>query len=120
MKALVLGILLVAVAAKADPIQDNVVNGYKAAWLPSSETPCSKVCSAADARAEGEKFVIASIANKATFVCKAEAKTGGAYAGEGWLYGNNFSSTARNKVCMVSTADGSVQRLQKFYCLCVY
>lgn len=105
----------------ADPIQDTVVNSYKAAWLFSDATPCDKVCSAGHgANAEAEKFLIASIQNKLTYSCKGKASTGGAYAGSGTLYGNNFDSPAREKVCMVSGADGSVQRLSKFYCLCVY
>lgn len=119
--SILLVVLALAGMAKADPIQDHVVNGYKAAWMPSSATPCPKVCEAADgAKAEAEKFTAMTFGNKISYVCKSEIVTTGAYAGKGTLYGNNFDSTSRNKLCMVSTADGTVKRVDKFYCLCVY
>ena len=33
-------------------------------------------------------------------------------SGKGWLYGNNFSAPGRNRLCMVSTPQGKVQRKQ--------
>lgn len=117
MFALVL--LTLSFSAHSDPIQDGVYQGKKVGWFKSNATPCNQVCKKAHGGiAEHEKFYQMALQNKLTYVCKAYAKTGNP-KGKGQLYGNNFSSPARKKVCMVSTPQGKVQRYQNFLCECV-
>ncbi|MBT3984180.1 MAG: hypothetical protein HOE90_22690 [Bacteriovoracaceae bacterium] len=103
----------------ANPVQDGFYQGKKLGWFPSSSTPCSVVCRRARGSvAEFEKFNMPSLVNKYTYVCKAK-ETSNMPLAKGELYGNNFSSAARRKVCMVSTSSGHVHRKLNFMCLCV-
>lgn len=116
--ALFFGTLL-AGAAMADPITDGALNAYKAGWYPSVNTACPRVCAVAGVKAEGEAFNNPSIGNTATYVCKAATSTAAPSAGKGFLYGNNFNAANYAPFCLVSTLNAQVQRLTKFYCLCV-
>ncbi|MBT3980902.1 MAG: hypothetical protein HOE90_06070 [Bacteriovoracaceae bacterium] len=103
----------------ANPIQDGFYQGKKVGWFKSNATPCSVVCRRAHGgTSEFEKFKMPALGNKYTYVCKAKEVSSVPLA-KGELYGNNFSSAARNKVCMVSTPNGQVHRKIKFKCLCV-
>lgn len=110
---------LMSASAFADPIIDNAFAGRKVGWFPSNQTSCKAICAQQNATAEFETFNGPTWNNSLTFVCKGTAGVANPWGGQGWLYGNNFNSPAREKVCVVSTAAGSAQRLLQFYCLCV-
>tara|TARA_Y100001970_G_scaffold270649_1_gene364811 strand:- start:567 stop:980 length:414 start_codon:yes stop_codon:yes gene_type:complete len=117
---LILSLTFLSYSSFADPIQDNVFQVKRSGWFPSSATPCPIICKKLKgSAAESESFFAPQLKNKYTAVCKAPA-TMGQPTGKGWLYGNNFSAPGRNRLCMVSTPQGKVQRKQKFYCLCVF
>ncbi len=112
-------LLFLSQGAFADPIQDNVFQGRRVGWFKSNSTPCNIVCKKMKGSiAEGESFFSPQIKNKRTSVCKAPTHTKQP-SGKGWLYGNNFSSPGRNRLCVVSTPSGRAQREKRFYCLCV-
>ena len=111
--------LFISQGALADPIQDNLFQVHKAGWFKSIGTPCPQVCKRIKGSiAEFEGFYAPQLKNKRTHVCKAATHTSNP-SGKGWLYGNNFSSPGRNKICMVSTPSGRAKRERRFYCLCV-
>lgn len=102
----------------ANPIGDNSYVGYKAGWFPSTNVPCNAVCeNAYNGQAEHEALNLSRSRNKLTYVCR--SKTALARQGKGWLYGNNFSSPAHNKICLVSSPQGDVLQVNQFMCLCV-
>jgi len=125
MKTILKSILIFSLAlfshiSFADPIQDNVFQMKRSGWFPSSATPCPVVCKKLKGSvAESESFFAPQLKNKYTAVCKAPTKISQP-TGKGWLYGNNFSAPGRNRLCMVSTPQGKVQRKERFYCLCVF
>ena len=122
MKNKLLGLLfgtLLAGTAFAHPIADGSLIAHKSGWYPSVNTACPRVCAAVGAKAEGEAFNNPSLGNTATYVCKGVTSTAAPSAGKGFLYGNNFNAANYAPFCFVSTLSAQVQRLQKFYCLCV-
>ena len=125
MKTILKSILIFSLAlfshtSFADPIQDNAFQMKRSGWFPSSATPCPVVCKKLKGSvAESESFFAPQLKNKYTAVCKAPTKISQP-TGKGWLYGNNFSAPGRNRLCMVSTPQGKVQRKERFYCLCVF
>ena len=117
---MIFSLALFAHTSFADPIQDNVFQMKRSGWFPSSATPCPVVCKKLKGSvAESESFFAPQLKNKYTAVCKAPTKISQP-TGKGWLYGNNFSAPGRNRLCMVSTPQGKVQRKERFYCLCVF
>ena len=117
---LILSLSVLSHTSFAAPIQDNVFQVKRSGWFPSSATPCPVICKKLKGSiAEFESFFVPQLKSKRTAVCKAPTSIKQP-TGKGWLYGNNFSAPGRNRLCMVSTPQGKVQRKQKFYCLCVF
>ena len=116
-------LLLVVAGVQADPIKDNMLDGYKAGWYPNiykgKTMSCPETCKI-KVKGVAEHELSNGAESKVTNVCKVGNNKIIAkpqpMRGEKFLYGNQFDAAP---VCYTTDISGKPQRSKQFYCLCI-
>ncbi|MFZ2161353.1 MAG: CARDB domain-containing protein [Sideroxyarcus sp.] len=121
-KWLVMSVMLLAVwGAQADPIKDNMLNGYEAGWYPNvykeKTMSCPDTCEVW-VKGIAEHELSNGVKSKITNVCKVGSGKviEKPVRDEKFLYGNQFDASP---VCYTTDMAGMLRKSKQFYCLCI-